>query len=116
MTGWNPHSVHYKAFETAARILVNARFRGSPTTFSILNYYGPYSNREAFWSMARAGGLLSLPSLILAEDLNFTLNAGEIWGNYSQLDPLAPLFYSTSLRPSFGGPFSSLCRPHLEKW
>ena len=48
LTGWNPHSVRCKVFETIAGILVNARFHGSPTSFSILNCYGPYSNREAF--------------------------------------------------------------------
>ena len=48
LTGWNPHSLCCKAFEIAAGIFVKSSFRGSPTTFSILNYYGPYSNREAF--------------------------------------------------------------------
>ena len=84
LTEWNPHSVCCKAFDIVAGILVNAKFRGSPTTFSILNCYGPYSNREAFWSRAKAGGLLSLPNLISAGDLNFPLNAGEIWGNFSR--------------------------------
>ena len=41
--------------------------------------------------MAR-GGLLSLPNLILAGDINLTLNVSEIWGSKAQLDPLGPYF------------------------
>ena len=47
---------------------------------SILNCYGPYHNRDSFWNAVASGGLLSLPNLILAGDLNLTLNASEIWG------------------------------------
>ena len=41
--------------------------------------------------MAR-GGLLSFPNLILAGDLNLTLNGSEIWGSKAQIDPLGPFF------------------------
>ena len=121
MTGWNLHSVRCKAFETVAGILVNARFRGSPTTFSILNFYGPYSNRESFWGKVRAGDLLSLPSLILAGDINFTLNTGEIWGNFSRLDPLTPFFtqllsdhHLVDLAPPCTGPTWKNCRAGID--
>ena len=57
------------------------------------------------------GGLLSLPNLILAGDLNFTLNVSEIWGTRAQLDPLG-LFFSklfsdhhlVDVAPSYAGP------------
>ena len=39
------------------------------------------------------GDLLALPKLILDADLNFTLNANDIWGKKALLDPLA-LFFS----------------------
>ena len=38
------------------------------------------------------GGLLSLPNLILAGDMNFTLNASEIWGTKALPNPLGPFF------------------------
>ena len=56
-------------------------------------------------------GLLSLPNLILARDLNFTLNVSNIWGNKAQLDPLGPLFFKllshhqlVDVAPSYAGP------------
>ena len=38
------------------------------------------------------GGLLTLPNLILAGDLNLTLNGYEIWGTKEIPDPLGPFF------------------------
>ena len=70
-----------KAFHTAAGILLKASIRGSSFKLSILNCYGPYLNRDTFWSDLASGGLLSLPNIILAGDLNLTLNASEIWGS-----------------------------------
>ena len=56
-------------------------------------------------------GLLSLPNLILAGDLNLTLNASEIWGTRAQLDPLGPFFsklfsdhHLVDVAPSYAGP------------
>ena len=58
-----------------------------------------------------SGGLLSLPNLILASDLNLTLNASEIWGKKAQLDPLGPFFSKlfsdhqlVDVAPSYAGP------------
>ena len=60
--------------------------------------------------MAR-GDLLSLPSLILADDLNLTLNGSKIWGSKAQIDPLGPFFTKLFLdhqladvAPSCAGP------------
>ena len=75
ISSWNPLRVRCKAFKTLAGILLNAHFRGSHTSLSILNCYGPYLNRDVFWNSSAQGGLLSLPNLILAGDLNLTLNA-----------------------------------------
>ena len=75
-----------------AGILLEASFRGSHILLSIINCYGPYLHPDTFWNEAARGGLLSLPNLILAGDLNLTLNASEVWGCKALLDPLGPFF------------------------
>ena len=75
LSGWNPKLLKCKSFHIAAGILLKASIRGSSFKLSILNCYGPYLNRDSFWSVVAIGGLLSLPNLILAGDLNFTFNA-----------------------------------------
>ena len=57
------------------------------------------------------GGLLSLPNLVLAGDLNLTLNASEIWGPRAHLDPLGSFFtnlfsehHLVDVAPSCAGP------------
>ena len=92
LSGWNLKLLRCKSFHTIAGILLKASIRGSTSSISILNCYGPYLNREFFRNVVATGGLLSLPNLILAGDLNFTLNASKIWGTRAQLDPLGPFF------------------------
>ena len=48
LTGWNPHLTRCKAFQSFAVILVKAIFKGHDSVFSILNCYGPYSNKDFF--------------------------------------------------------------------
>ena len=59
---------------------------------SLLNCYGPYNNRENFWDSVVRGGLLKQPNLVLAGDLNLTLNCSEVWGKKACSDPLGPYF------------------------
>ena len=49
-----------------AGILLKAQVRVSSMNLSLLNCYGPYSNRESFWNLAEQGGLLSQHNLVLA--------------------------------------------------
>ena len=111
LLGWNPLRVRCKDFKTLVGILLKAHFRGSHTSLSILNCYGPYLNRDVFSNSATRGGLLFLPNLILAEELNLTLNVSEIWGSKAQIDPLAPFFTQlfadynlVDVAPSCAGP------------
>ena len=48
LTAWNPMMVRCRAFKTVAGILVKASFRGMGSPIFVLNYYGPYRNREIF--------------------------------------------------------------------
>ena len=77
----------------------------------ILNVYGPYREREFFWTNSLRGGLLNLLHLVLGGDLNLTLHSSEIWGTKATLDPLCDhfltLFESASLvdvAPPLSGP------------
>ena len=92
MTAWNPHRVRCRAFETLAGILVKAKFWGLNTTLGILNYYGPYRDRDIFWDKVLREGLLNSPNLILGGDLNLTMSSSEIWGKRAVLDPLSSFF------------------------
>ena len=87
LSGWNPHIVKCKAFCTVAGILLKAQFRGSSISLSILNCYGPYHHRDAFWNSMARSGLLSLPNLILVGDMNLPMNGSEIWGSKAQPNP-----------------------------
>ena len=67
--------------------------------------------RESFWEAVVRGGLLNLPNLVLAGDLNLTLNGFEVWGKKALLDPLGPFFkqlFSSSqlldIAPACAGP------------
>ena len=111
LTSWNPKLFKCKAYQTVAGILLKATIMGSALKLSILNCYGPYHNRDSFWNVVASGGLLSLPNLILAGDLNLTLSASEIWGSKALSDPLSPYFSKlfsdhnlVDVAPPYAGP------------
>ena len=71
---------------TCAGILLLANIRGFSNPIHIMNTYGPYKDRILFWDRALSGGLLNLPHLVLAGDLNLTLHPSKIWGCKASLD------------------------------
>jgi hypothetical protein len=78
-------------------ILVEGSIMGFDQTISIINFYGPYSQRQAFWDRVSQEGVLSSPSVILGGDLNFTLSVVEVWGAGNCMDPLSDYFGSLFL-------------------
>ena len=60
-----------------AGIILKATFKGLFETFTVINCYGPYTQRTIFWDNLVAGGLLKLPNLLLAGNLNFTISSAE---------------------------------------
>ena len=48
LSGWNLKLLKCKSYHTVAGILLKASIRGSSFELSILNYYGPYLNRDSF--------------------------------------------------------------------
>ena len=92
LSAWNPRSIKCKAYHTFAGILLQAHVRGLSFPLNILNVYGPYKNRIQFWDNTLSGGLLNLPNLVLAGDLNLTLSPSEVCGCRASLDPNSDYF------------------------
>ena len=78
LVGWNPLMVRCKAFTSLAGIILKATFKGLSETFIVINFYGPYTQITVYWNNLVAGGLLRLPNLLLAGDLNFTISSSEV--------------------------------------
>ena len=63
------HNAYNKLF---VGIILFGKLKGLKQTIHLLNIYGSYDNRVAFWDSVKDSGLLMLPYLILVGDLNFT--------------------------------------------
>ena len=89
---WNPMQFSLIAYKSFTDIILTGYCRGSLMGLCILNVYAPYANRKELWQNLDVCGLLELHPLIVTRDLNFTMNAEEIWIQKSKLDPLAGYF------------------------
>ena len=56
---------------------------------SLLNIYGPCTDRISFWDKVYDKGLLVGMNLITTGDFKFTLNVDEVWGNITLQDHAA---------------------------
>eukprot|EP00253_Pinus_taeda_P033955 PITA_33955 len=63
-----------------------------PSSFHIVNIYGPCQGREAFWLELFAKTLMKLPLMVVGGDLNFSLGRIEAWGPSAREDPLTEFF------------------------
>ena len=66
------------------------------TPLTLINVYGPCSNRMEFWKSLLFYTLIDHPQVIMGGDLNFSLGISESWGTHAILDPLVD-FIITSL-------------------
>ena len=73
---------------------MNVLFGCSEIEFTLVNVYGPCSDRESFGYSLLSCSLLMVPHLILGGNLNFSLGIAESWGPQATLDPLAEFFNS----------------------
>ena len=78
LAGWDPHLVRCKAFSSLPGIVLKAIFKGLVETFTVINCYGPYVQRNTYWNNLVSSGLLGMPNLLLVGDLNFTLSSTEV--------------------------------------
>jgi len=65
---------------------------------TVLNIYGPYNNREAFWIDLLGKEFIQNNWVVLGGDLNLTLGAAEIWGPRAIPDPLNEFFIRSFAR------------------
>ena len=75
-------------------LAMNVLFGCSEIEFTLVNVYGPYSDRESFWHSLLSCSLMAVPHIILGGDLNFSLGIAESWGPQAIPDPLAEFFNS----------------------
>jgi hypothetical protein len=97
---WDPSMFDLQPFLSCAGLLLTGTCKWNSQSINLLNVYGPCQNRRTFWQQVESQGLLDLHNLVLAGDLNFTLNSGETWGLSTLQDPLAEFF--TTLFHSHG--------------
>ena len=58
----------------------------------LINCYGPYLDREAFWEAIKRDGILNEHYLVLGGDLNFITSSREVWASYARKNILHPCF------------------------
>jgi len=64
-----------------------------PSSFQIVNIYGPCQGREAFWLDLFSKSLMKSPQTVVGGDLNFSLGRAEAWGPSAREDPLTDFFH-----------------------
>eukprot|EP00253_Pinus_taeda_P034625 PITA_34625 len=66
-----------------------------PSSFHIVNIYGPCQGREAFWMDIFEKSVMKMPLMVVGGDLNFSLGRAEAWGPSAREDPLTEFFIQT---------------------
>ena len=91
--GWKKSCIHCtNTWGSSLRLEAQIYWAETNLNLTIVNIYGPYTNRLEFWDSFRKSGFIKEIKLIIDGDLNFTLGAHEIWGPKARTDPLAPYF------------------------
>jgi len=89
---WDPRKFELCPFLCYRGILLTSTFLELKKPITLLNVYGPCLDKKSFWKKVAARGLLAHKNLILAGELNFTYDVGEVWGDSTHLDLLTGFF------------------------
>jgi hypothetical protein len=81
LVSWDPNKFVFTYYLSCDGIFLAGTRLEDKKSFSVLNVYGPYTKRKYFWSKVGNRGLVDQRDLIIVGDLNFTLNADEVWGD-----------------------------------
>lgn len=98
---WYPIWIKAKKYSCLVGILISVKMKGHKFPINILNVYAPYKNRLLFWENLFASEILDVENLLIAGDLNVTLNMDEIWGINKKKDPLAKRIKNELLSRNF---------------
>jgi len=99
VTGWRTREckcINIFGFEAGIGVKLFSQELGKALT--VINIYGPYSNRESYWNELLGKAFFTEDQVIVGGDLNLTLGSAEIWGPRALPDLLADFFISSFAR------------------
>jgi hypothetical protein len=94
LTGWSLTFKALSSSSTHSTISVNLKHKYVDFAFSVINIYGPYSERIPFWEDLKNEGIFNDPLSVIGGDLNFTLSLREVWGPSPKEDRQRGFFLS----------------------
>lgn len=89
-------AVHVWGFDSGMGLYFFSEVMGQ--SYTILNIYGPYHNRDPFWESLLNKSFLKGKEVILGGDLNLYFGATEVWGPRAIPDPLGDFFIRSFVR------------------
>ena len=92
LVAWDPYKFDLAPILSCGGIFVTGTCLEDKRKISLLKVYGPCSKKKTFWDKVVSRGMLAYKNLIVAEDLNFIVSAGEVWGDSTNLDPFSGFF------------------------
>jgi hypothetical protein len=92
LAAWDPSLFVLEAVHIAGSIVLTGRSVATNRELAFLNLYGPCQNIITFWKSIIDSGILSIPNLISAGDLNIILAEEEVWGGSGNIKNMDDFF------------------------
>eukprot|EP00253_Pinus_taeda_P029310 PITA_29310 len=85
---WDPRGISASTLRCLGGILISVKLRGCADRINILNVYAPCKDRASYWEHFIASGIMENEALLIARDLNSTLDPDEVWGKGKKADAI----------------------------